>query len=474
MSVENYEYKNWRGNPVKLQELQIKYAELPAGEVASDIEGDLVVAGRVMAIRNSGMFLTLADPSGVIQIYCNIKDEQLAAAVQQVGIGDIVTISGLLRRTARGELTVNIAALDILVKARRPLPEKYHGLKDIELRYRQRYVDLIVNEESRSRFIKRTKIVQAIRFYLLQKEFAEVETPMLHTIYGGAAAQPFVTTHNALDMDLYLRIAPELYLKRLLVGGLSNRVFEINRNFRNEGISTRHNPEFTMLEAYQAYANFEDMMELVDNLCGAAVEAAGHTSKIITYQGKELDFSAPFKRVDMIEAIKEATNVDMRSITDAAEARAIGIQHGLKIDETYSWGEVIEALFEKYVEPNLLQPTHIYGFPADISPLAKRSPEDPRIAERFETYVNGWELGNAFSELNDPLVQSEIMQEQVELAHKRGEMDRRYDADYIAALEYGMPPAGGLGLGIDRLVMLLTDAPSIRDVILFPTMRMVK
>lgn len=470
MNTSEHIYKSWRGSPLKISQLQEDYAHLPAGEFASE-DANFLVAGRVVAFRNSGLFLNISDPSGRLQIYNDIKDEAVVALLKNISVGDIIVVQGALRRTNRGELTINSCSLEVLVKAQHPLPEKYHGLKDIENRYRQRYVDIMVNDDSKDRFIKRAKIIQAIRSFLVEDEFMEVETPMLHTIYGGAAAQPFVTQHNALDMDLYLRIAPELYLKRLLVGGLSNRVFEINRNFRNEGISTRHNPEFTMLEAYQAYANYEDMMDLMDNLCSKAVEAVGYTDKIISYQGKELDFSKPFRRIDMIDAIAEQIGINMREIDSDEKAREIAVQHHCKLDDKASWGEVIEALFEKTVEPLLIQPTHVYGFPADISPLAKRSEIDPRLAERFETYVNGWELGNAFSELNDPFKQSEIMQNQVTLAHQRGELDRQYDADYITALEYGMPPAGGLGLGIDRLVMLLTDAPSIRDVILFPTMR---
>ena len=374
-----------------------------------------------------------------------------------------------MRRTPRGELTVNATALTVLAKALRPLPEKYHGLADIELRYRQRYVDLIVNPDSRETLRRRSRVVTEMRAYLLAQGYLEVETPMLHTIQGGASAKPFVTHHNALDMELYLRIAPELHLKRLLVGGLADGVFEINRCFRNEGLSPRHNPEFTTLEIYVAYVDYTAMMNLTEALVARVAErVCGGTG--ISYGGTAIDLAAPWPRRSMAELVLEATGIDFLAL-DAAAARAAANGLGGELGADALWGHALETAFALKVEDRLIQPVHVTGFPRDISPLAKADRNDPRLVERFETYVYGWEIANAFSELNDPLDQRSRFEAQMQARDAGDEEAQPLDEDYVAALEYGLPPCGGLGIGIDRLVMLLTDSPSIRDVIAVPTMR---
>jgi lysyl-tRNA synthetase class 2 len=448
--------------------LDSRHAELPAGTETGET---VRVAGRVMASRNSGMFLDLHDATGKIQIF-NHKDylsEDAAALLRLIDIGDVIGVEGKVRRTPRGELTVNATTLAILAKSLRPLPEKYHGLADIEMRYRQRYVDLIVNPDSRETLRRRSRLIQVLRRHLWDRGAVEVETPMLHTIPGGASAKPFTTHHNALDIDLYLRIAPELHLKRLLVGGLADRVFEINRCFRNEGLSPRHNPEFTSLEIYESYGDYTSMMTLTEELvCRAAEEVTG--GLVIEYGGTTIDLTPPWRRRTMAELVEEATGVDFLAL-DAAQARAAATELAGEPAGQASWGHALEAVFAAKVEDRLLQPTHVTGFPRDISPLAKGDHRDPRLVERFETYVYGWEIANAFSELNDPADQRARFAAQMAARAAGDEEAQPLDEDYVTALEYGLPPCGGLGIGIDRLAMLLTDSPSIRDVIAFPTLR---
>ena len=448
--------------------LDRRYAELATGAETGDV---VRVAGRILAMRNSGMFIDLHDASGKIQIFSH-KDYLPPAGLallRLLDLGDLIGVEGRVRRTPRGELTVNATALTLLAKALRPLPEKYHGLADIELRYRQRYVDLIMNPQSRETLRRRSRVVGAMRRYLVERAYLEVETPMLHPIQGGASAKPFVTHHNALDIDLFLRIAPELHLKRLIVGGLSDKVFEINRCFRNEGLSPRHNPEFTSLELYEAYVDYTAMMELTEALvAAAAVEATGAT--LISYGGREIDLAPPWPRRSMAELVEAATGIDFLAL-DIAAARAAANSLGATLSGEAGWGHALEAAFALRVEDGLIQPTHVTGFPRDISPLAKADPRDPRLVERFETYVYGWEIANAFSELSDPIDQRSRFEGQMQARAAGDEEAQPLDEDYVTALEYGLPPCGGLGIGIDRLVMLLTDSPSIRDVIAFPTMR---
>jgi lysyl-tRNA synthetase, class II len=392
--------------------------------------------------------------------------------VRLLDLGDLIGVDGIVRRTQRGELTVNATRITVLAKALLPLPEKFHGLADVETRYRQRYLDLIMNPESRATLRKRSLIINAMRRLLLEDDWLEVETPMLHTIAGGATAKPFVTHHNALDMDLFLRIAPELHLKRLVVGGLSDKVFEINRCFRNEGLSPRHNPEFTSLELYEAYADYTDIMAITEALVVAAANAAGD-SLHITYGGTAIDLTPPWPRRSMAALVQEKTGVDFLAIDNAKAAVAAARSVGAEIGGNASWGHALEAAFAHRVEATLVQPTHVIDFPRDISPLAKSHRNgDPRLVERFETYVNGWEIANAFSELTDPRDQLDRFEAQMEERERGDDEAQMLDEDFVTALEYGLPPTGGLGIGIDRLVMLLTDSPSIRDVIAFPTMRL--
>ncbi|MBC7076500.1 MAG: lysine--tRNA ligase [Syntrophomonadaceae bacterium] len=440
----------------------------------AEMEGRTVkLAGRIVAKRRHGKagFADLQDFSGNIQLYFRKNDigEAKYELFKRLDIGDILGIEGQVFRTNKGEISVHVADLVYLSKSLLPLPEKWHGLKDVELRYRQRYVDLMVNPEVKQVFIKRSKIIKEIRNYLDSKGFLEVETPMMQPIPGGAAARPFITHHNALDMDLYLRIAPELYLKRLLVGGFE-KVYEINRSFRNEGISTRHNPEFTMLELYQAYADFEVMMDLAEDLVSTVVQRVNGTMTV-EFEGRKIDFSPPWKRVSMLEAVKEYTGVDFNLIKGGEEARRAAENLGLEIKGNASWGEIINEVFEEFVEDKLIDPTFIYGFPVEISPLAKRNAENPELTDRFEVIAVQREIANAFSELNDPIDQRERFLKQVEKRNMGDAEAHMMDEDYINALEYGMPSAGGMGIGIDRLVMIITGSPSIRDVILFPTMR---
>src|SRR5580704_10423044 len=453
--------------------LEARYAELPAG---GETDATVRVAGRIRAMRNSGMFIDLHDSSGKIQVFSHkdFLDEAGLATIKLLDIGDLIGVEGKVRRTPRGELTVNATAITVLAKALRPLPEKFHGLSDIELRYRQRYVDLIVNPQSRETLRRRSRVVTEMRAFLLGRGYLEVETPMLHTIQGGASAKPFVTHHNALDMDLFLRIAPELHLKRLIVGGLADGVFEINRCFRNEGLSPRHNPEFTTLEVYEAYVDYTAMMSLTETLVARIAERVCGGMKI-SYGATEIDLAAPWARRGMSELVEEATGIDFLALDaaaarDAANTLAANTSDKPLGDEA-EWGHALELAFALRVEDKLIQPTHVTGFPRDISPLAKADHNDPRLVERFETYVYGWEIANAFSELNDPIDQRRRFEGQMKARAAGDEEAQLLDEDYLTALEYGLPPCGGLGVGIDRLVMLLTDSPSIRDVIAFPTMR---
>lgn len=446
------------------------YAGLGAGEDTADV---VAVAGRLVARRDQGKvaFLVIRDSSGDLQLFC--RRETLGAEgferALDLDIGDWVGATGTVLRTRRGELSVAPTAVVLLSKSLRPLPEKFHGLTDVETRYRQRYVDLIVNPEVREVFHTRFRIISAVRRYMESRGFEEVETPMLHPIPGGATARPFVTHHNTLDMELYLRIAPELYLKRLLVGGFE-RVFEINRSFRNEGISVRHNPEFTMLEMYQAFADMSTMMELTEGLFrSVAEEVLGTTT--VTYQGVEIDLGAPWRRATMIELVTEAAGEDVSFGRSLDELRSLCRFHDVPFEDAWGKGKLISELFEKLVEHTLQQPTFVTEYPLETSPLARKMPGAPELAERFELIVTGREIANAFSELIDPVDQRERFAEQMAAKARGDEETMGYDEDYLRAMEYGMPPAGGEGIGIDRMVMLLTDSASIRDVLLFPHLR---
>ena len=443
-------------------------------EKFEEMEGSTVsIAGRIMSKRDMGKasFLDVADQSGRIQIYARIDEmgEESYEEMKKWDIGDIAGVKGEVFRTRRGEISVKCTEMILLSKSLTPLPEKFHGLKDTDLRYRQRYVDLIVNPDVRNTFVKRSQIIREIRTYLDSQGFLEVETPVLHPIAGGAAARPFITHHNALDMQLYLRIALELHLKRLIVGGF-DKVYEIGRVFRNEGISTRHNPEFTLLELYQAYTNFEGMMDLTENLIRTVTHKVLGTGQI-TFGGVELDLDQPFRRVSMLDAVKQYAGIDFSTITTVEEAKALAKEHNLPVEDRHGKGDVLNLLFEKYCEEKIIQPTFILGHPVEISPLAKRDPEKPGYTERFELFIIGREYANAFSELNDPLDQRERFLHQAALKAAGDDEANDVDEDFLTALEYGMPPTGGLGIGIDRLVMMLTDSASIRDVLFFPTMK---
>ncbi len=433
----------------------------------------LSVAGRIMAKRDMGKasFITIQDQEGRIQSYVR-KDEigeEDYADFKKYDIGDIVGITGYIFRTQKGEISVRAKEVTLLSKSLQILPEKYHGLKDVEMRYRQRYVDLIVNPEVKETFLKRSAIIRSMRNYLDKQNFVEVETPVLHDIAGGAAARPFVTHHNALDIDMYMRIAPELKLKRLIVGGF-DRVYEIGRVFRNEGMSIRHNPEFTIMELYQAYADYNDMMDITEALIrNASMEVNG--TGVIEYDGVTIDLEKPFKRISMVDAVKEYTGVDFRAIETLEEARAIAKEKNVAFEEHHMKGDILNLFFEEFVEEKLIQPTFITEHPVEISPLAKRKPLDPEYTERFELFIVGREHANAFSELNDPIDQRSRFKRQEELREAGDDEACLIDEDFLTALEYGLPPTGGLGIGVDRLVMLLTNSASIRDVLLFPTMK---
>ncbi|MGG1616675.1 lysine--tRNA ligase [Paenibacillus sp. NRS-1782] len=434
---------------------------------------EISIAGRIMAKRVMGKasFAHVQDLSGRIQIYVrqDTVPETKYKAFGILDLGDIVGIKGVLFKTKTGETTIKVLDLEVLSKSLYPLPEKYHGLKDVELRYRQRYVDLVMNPEVQKTFITRSRIIQSMRRYLDSLGYLEVETPTLHSIAGGAAAKPFITHHNALDMQLYMRIAIELHLKRLIVGGLE-KVYEIGRVYRNEGISTRHNPEFTMIELYEAYADYQDIMQLTENMVAHIAQEVLGTQRI-HYQGQEVDLTPQWRRVSMVDAVKEVTGVDFGAQLSNEEAHRLAKEHKVPVEPHMTFGHILNAFFEQFVEETLIQPTFIMGHPVEISPLAKRNEQDPRFTDRFELFVVAREHANAFTELNDPIDQRQRFEAQLLEREHGNDEAHEMDDDFIRALEYGMPPTGGLGIGIDRLVMLLTDAPSIRDVLLFPHMR---
>lgn len=442
-------------------------------EELEEKEAEVVIAGRIMTKRGKGKagFAHVQDLTGQIQIYVR-KDavgEEEYDLFTSTDLGDIVGVKGKVFKTNVGELSVKATEYVFLTKSLRPLPDKHHGLKDVEQRYRQRYLDLMTNQESQKTFITRSRIIQAMRRYLDNNGYLEVETPMMHSIAGGASARPFVTHHNALDMELYMRIAIELHLKRLIVGGLE-KVYEIGRVFRNEGVSTRHNPEFTMIELYEAYADYNDIMSLTENLIAhVAQEVLGTTT--IPYGEHTVELKPEWRRLHMVDAVKEYTGVDFWKEMSDEEARALAKEHGIEYRETMQYGHIVNEFFEQKVEEELVQPTFIFGHPVEISPLAKKNPEDPRFTDRFELFIVRREHANAFTELNDPIDQRERFEAQLKEREQGNDEAHEMDDDFIEALEYGMPPTGGLGIGIDRLVMLLTNAPSIRDVLLFPHMR---
>lgn len=440
----------------------------------SDLEGtEVTIAGRLMARRGHGKagFANIQDVSGRIQVYVRLDNvgEEAYRVFQLVDIGDIIGVRGSVFKTKTGEISISVNGIQFLTKSLRPLPEKWHGLTDVDLRYRQRYVDLIVKPEVKEVFILRSKIIKAIRRFLDGQGFLEVETPTMHATAGGAAARPFITHHNALDIDLYMRIALELHLKRLIVGGLE-KVYEIGRIFRNEGIDTKHNPEFTMLELYQAYADYQDIMKLTEEMVAYAAQEAVGTTKVAS-EGKVVDLTPPWPRMTMTDAVKKYTGKDFSSVRTDEEARALAADLHIEDIAKKKKGEIVYEVFDACVESHLTQPVFITDYPIEISPLAKRKADDPDFTYRFEAFVLGRELANAFSELNDPIDQYERFRKQAQQRAAGDEEAHMMDEDFVQALEYGMPPTGGLGVGIDRLVMLLTDSPSIRDVILFPTMR---
>lgn len=440
----------------------------------ADYEGkEVSLAGRMVSKRIMGKasFAHLLDCTGSIQLYVSRDDlgEESYAAFKKTDIGDIIGVKGIVFTTRMGEISVHCKSVELLSKSLLPLPEKYHGLKDTDLRYRQRYVDLIANPEVKKTFVTRSRIISGIRAYLDAQGFIEVETPILNTIAGGASARPFITHHNTLDIDMYMRIAPELYLKRLIVGGFE-KVYELGRMFRNEGMDTRHNPEFTMIEMYQAYTDFHGMMDLTENIFGYIADTVIGFRKI-TYQGEEIDLSSPWKRITMIDAVREYVGIDFEATEDMKELKAQAKKAGVEFDDDITWGKLLYECFDQKVEDKLVQPTFVYDYPVDVSPLAKRKPTDKRMTERFEFFITGKEFGNAFSELNDPIDQKERFMAQVREREKGDDEAQMMDEDYVNALMYGMPPTGGLGIGVDRMVMLFTDAASIRDVLLFPTMK---
>jgi lysyl-tRNA synthetase class 2 len=453
------------------REITQRYGDWSA-EALQGLEEVFTCAGRIMAIRNFGRaaFAQLQDRTERIQVYLrkDLLGEELFGLAERLDVGDFLGVHGKLFRTKTGELTIEASFIQLLAKSYRPLPEKWHGLTDVEVRYRQRYLDLIVNPKVKETFYKRSEIIQVMKEFLLQRGFLEVETPMMQPIPGGATARPFKTHHNALDMDLYLRIAPELYLKRLVIGGLE-RVFELNRNFRNEGVSAQHNPEFTMLEFYQSYSTYEALMTVTEEMIGEVAERVLGTFQL-TYQGTTLDLTPPWPRITLKEALTRYGEVEGQVLADKTAAARLAQELGLEMMKGASHGELLVEIFDEVVEPKLIQPTFITEYPVEVSPLARRKDDDPTVTERFELFIMGREIANGFSELNDPDEQGRRFRDQVA---KRGSEEEVafIDEDFLAALEYGMPPAAGEGIGVDRLVMILTDSPSIRDVIFFPQMR---
>ncbi len=455
------------------QDLHNQYDE-EAKEKLEERNIPVKVAGRIMAYRSFGKagFMKLKDFTGYMQVYAekNSLSEEEFRLYKKLDIGDIIGVEGVLFKTKTGELTIKAKKITMLTKSLRPLPEKWHGLKDKELRYRQRYLDLIVNDETKETMLKRALIINSIRKFMIKNRFIEVETPMLHKLVTGAAARPFKTYLNALDMELYLRIAPELYLKRLVVGGLE-RVFEINRNFRNEGMDLKHNPEFTMMEFYVAYKDYTFLMDFTEELVSFVLQKLDIKDKIIKFDGKDIDFSRPWKRIDFYDGLREVGKVDDDILNDKSKALKYALELEKKVNENMPHEKILAEIFDALVEPNLINPTFVVGYPVAISPLAKRNRENPDITDRFELFISGMEIANAFSELNDPFDQKGRFLKQLEERKKGDEEASMFDEDYIRALEYGLPPTAGEGIGIDRLVMLLTGNTSIRDVILFPLMR---
>ncbi len=462
-------------NPFEITKYNRTHTSKEVKDNYDELEGkDVSVAGRIMSKRIMGKasFCTIQDSQGNIQSYVSTNDlgEESYKEFKTYDVGDIVGITGFVFKTRTEEISVHAKEIILLSKSLRPLPEKFHGLKDTDLRYRQRYVDLIVNPEVKDTFIKRSQIISEIRKVLDEKGYLEVETPILNTISGGATARPFITHHNTLDLDMYLRIATELNLKRLIVGGY-DKVYEIGRIFRNEGMDIRHNPEFTSIELYSAFEDYNDMMDITEELFKRCAERVCNTTKI-TYQGTEIDLGTKWKRVTMIDSIKEACGVDFNKIETDEEAVALAKERNIEIPKgKETRGHIISLFFDEYVEKTLVQPTFVYDYPIEISPLAKKKKDDPRLVERFEAFICGREYGNAFSELNDPIDQYERFKEEIAARENGDEEAGMMDEDYVNALEIGLPPTGGLGIGIDRLVMLLTDSVSIRDVLLFPTMK---
>lgn len=437
-------------------------------------ETEVSVAGRIMSRRGHGKvsFIDIQDAEGRIQIFAKLDGlgEEEYKELSFLDLGDIIGVVGHVFRTKAGEISIRASKITLLTKSLQILPEKWHGLKDTDIRYRQRYTDLIVNPEVKETFILRSKIIKAVREYLDDRGFLEVDTPVLSTIAGGANARPFVTHHNTLDLDMYLRIANELYLKRLIVGGF-DKVYEMGKMFRNEGMSTKHNPEFTNIELYQAYVDYEEMMRLTENLFAYVAEKTLGTA-VIEYQGKEINLTPPWRRLDMAEAVKLYAGVDFSQINTDEEAQAVAKEKGLEVKPgSNTRGHILSEMFEEFCEKHLIQPTFVTGHPVEISPLAKKNPDDPRITQRFEAFMNTWELANAFSELNDPIDQRERFEAQVKAKEIGDDEAHPMDNDFINAIEVGLPPTGGLGIGIDRMIMILTNQPSIRDVLLFPTMK---
>ena len=455
------------------QDLQDQFADKSKEEIEAAEHVYVSVAGRVML--NRGSFIVIQDMTGRIQLYVARKElaPETLETIKSLDLGDIIAVKGYIGRSGKGDLYVHIEHFELLTKSLRPLPDKFHGLNDTEVKYRKRYLDLIVNEETRKTFEIRAKVVSGIRAFLTEQRFMEVETPMMHVIPGGASARPFETHHNALDMPLFLRIAPELYLKRLVVGGFE-RVFEINRNFRNEGISVRHNPEFTMMELYMAYADYKDLIELTESLFRTlAQDILGKTE--VTYGDVTLDFGKPFEKLTMREAIKKyRPETDMADLDNFDSAKAIAESIGIHVEKSWGLGRIVTEIFEEVAEAHLIQPTFITEYPAEVSPLARRNDVNPEITDRFEFFIGGREIGNGFSELNDAEDQAQRFLDQVAAKDAGDDEAMFYDEDYVTALEHGLPPTAGLGIGIDRMVMLFTNSHTIRDVILFPAMRPVK
>ena len=462
-------------NPFEITKFNPTHTSKQIKEHYEELEGkDVTIAGRLMAKRIMGKasFCHVQDSEGKIQSYVSINDlgEESYKQFKEDDIGDIIGITGFVFKTRTGEISIHAKEVTLLTKSLRPLPEKFHGLKDADLRYRQRYVDLIMNPEVKQTFLLRSKLIKEIRKFMDEQGYMEVETPMLTTVATGDAARPFVTHHNTLDLQMYLRIAPELNLKRLIVGGF-DKVYEIGKNFRNEGMDIKHNPEFTNMEFYAAYEDYNDMMNLAENLISTVAKNVLGTTKI-TYQGTEIDLTPSWKKITMIDAIKEVTGVDFNEIKTDEEAQKIALEKGVKYEEIKNTrGHIINEFFETFVEDTLIQPTFILDYPVEVSPLTKRKKDNPSLVERFELFIGGREYGNAYSELNDPIDQYERFMKQVEAKAKGDEEAGGMDEDFVNALEIGMPPTGGMGIGLDRLIMLLTDSASIRDVLFFPTMK---